>query len=185
MTRRDLFRSLFGSAFLLLAGRAAARDEHWILIDTEAQFLEVYRGEETVLSFRDIALGRAGAAEDRIRGDNRTPLGDFRIAWINTNSRFHIFLGFDYPTFHHARRAYSRGRLPLDEFLDLAEAYRDRRLPPQTTSIGGHIGIHGLGSADPELHRRSNWTRGCVAVTDDEIEQLMAYVDVGTRVFVQ
>lgn len=170
---------------LLLAMPAAAQDGHWVLIDTERQMLELYRGEESVLSFDRVSLGRGGAAEDRVRGDNKTPLGEFTISWVNMDSRFHIFLGFDYPTFHHARRAYSGGRMSVDEFLSVAEAYRDRRMPPQTTALGGNIGIHGLGEADPDLHRRSNWTRGCVALTNDEMDQLIDYVGIGTRVVVR
>ncbi len=163
----------------------AEHDSHWVLIDTQRQMLELYRGEERVRSFEHVALGRGGAAEDRVRGDNKTPLGEFRISWVNKESQFHIFLGLDYPTFQHARRAYSGGRMSLDEFLDVAEAYRDQRLPPQTTSLGGNIGIHGLGKADVDLHRRANWTRGCVALTDEEMDELISYVGIGTRVIVR
>ncbi len=187
---RMMLRLLLCTAFLLSVPAVGDQyrngdDNHWVLIDTERQMLQLFRGEESVLSFRHVALGRGGAAEDRVRGDNRTPTGEFRIGWINTNSRFHVFLGLDYPTFQHARRAYSAGRISLDEFLDVADAYRERRLPPQTTRLGGNIGIHGLGQADPDLHSRANWTRGCVALRDEEIDKLLGYVGVGTRVVVR
>lgn len=186
-----VFRTCLLTMLLLLPFSAFATGESiesrgiWVLVDTDRQQLEVYDGQTRVTSFPGIAIGRNGASRDRVRGDETTPLGEFRIGWINRESRFHIFLGFDYPTFHHASRAYASGRLPLDDYLEVADAVRLRRLPPQSTSLGGNIGIHGLGQADPDLHRIANWTQGCIALTDSEIAKLAELVTIGTRVIVR
>lgn len=170
---------------LTLPFTTIAGDDTWVLVDTGNHRLVVYDGETELTSYNGIAIGRGGATRDRVRGDNTTPLGDFRIGWINPDSRYHIFLGFDFPTFGHASRAYAAGVMSLDDYLKVVNAARLHRLPPQTTSLGGHIGIHGLGNADPGMHRLANWTRGCIALTDAQIVELNEHVTIGTRVIVR
>lgn len=170
---------------LALPFSMSAKDSNWLLVDTASQSIVVYEGETELIRYNGIAIGRGGASRDRTRGDNTTPLGDFRIGWINRESQYHTFLGFDFPTSGHASRAYAAGRLSLDDYLSIVDAVRLRRLPPQTTRLGGHIGIHGLGKADPQMHRMANWTRGCIALTDDQIADLSELVTIGTRVIVR
>ncbi len=164
---------------------SSAYNGTWLLVDTRQRTIQVFDNDVPVMQISSIALGRGGPSEDRLRGDRRTPLGDFRIAWINRDSKFHIFLGLDYPTYQHARRAYDAGNISVDEFIAIAQAIRARRTPPQTTGLGGHIGLHGLGPADPDVHRIADWTQGCIAMTDDEIERLADLVQVGTPVVVR
>ena len=109
----------------------------------------------------------------------------FKINWINEDSRFHIFLGLDYPTLAHAREAHESGMLSEPEFYDYLTYYRQHGAPPQDTVLGGSIGIHGLGEADPNVHQRYHWTDGCVAVTNDQIEKLATLVRLGTKVIIR
>ncbi|MDN3518438.1 L,D-transpeptidase [Aquisalimonas lutea] len=169
---------------LLVLPAALPAAESWVLVDTHRQEMRVYADGEQVLHFPRIAIGRGGASRHRRQGDQTTPIGEFRIAWVNPDSRFHKFFGLDFPNFRHVRHAYNNGTMSLDEFLSVTDALKARRLPPQDTSVGGHIGIHGLGEGDPDLHRRANWTEGCIAITDEQMDQLAEYVEVGTRVVV-
>lgn len=170
---------------LLLAAAGAARAEVWVLIDTVGHRLDVYRDYTPLLRFHGISLGRGGAALLRREGDATTPLGEFRINRINSDSRFHIFLGLDYPNLVHAQRAYSAGVIDGAEFDLFQTALMARRGPPQGTPLGGNIGIHGIGHGDPEIHRAYNWTQGCIAITNEQIEQLTRAVRVGTRVVIR
>ena len=56
------------------------------------------------------------------------------------------------------------------------------RPPPQDTALGGYIGIHGVGAGDPAVHEDFNWTEGCVALTDAQIDALLRHITVGTAV---
>jgi lipoprotein-anchoring transpeptidase ErfK/SrfK len=56
------------------------------------------------------------------------------------------------------------------------------KTPPQHTPLGGYIGIHGVGSGDPEVHRAYNWTNGCVALTNAQIDILAEWARAGTPV---
>lgn len=51
--------------------------------------------------------------------------------------------------------------------------------------IGGQIGIHGLGAGDKEIHKVFNWTHGCIALTNEQIDQLTRWVGKGTVVKVE
>lgn len=179
------FRLSLLFALYLVPALSLAAVERWVLVDTERRLVAVYDGEQVVRTFDGAAIGRAGTSTMRSRGDNTTPIGEFRIHWINEDSKFHIFLGLDFPDFEHTRRAYANGHLDIDQFLQVTDSLRSNRVPPQTTALGGHIGIHGLGEADADIHAVSDWTRGCVALTDSQIEELFDMVGIGTRVVVQ
>jgi L,D-peptidoglycan transpeptidase YkuD (ErfK/YbiS/YcfS/YnhG family) len=56
------------------------------------------------------------------------------------------------------------------------------QIPPQDTPLGGQIGIHGLGSADARVHEFFDWTHGCIALTNSQIDHLSQIVDTGTLV---
>ena len=58
-------------------------------------------------------------------------------------------------------------------------------MPPQQTALGGHIGIHGIGAGDPRIHEDFNWTSGCIALTNAQIDDLAGWVRLGMRVVVR
>jgi hypothetical protein len=68
-----------------------------IIVDTRAETLTVMRGDTVITAFPDIAIGRYGKTYFKRQGDNKTPLGNYRIGWINRESRYYIFLGLTYP----------------------------------------------------------------------------------------
>ena len=73
---------------LLAPSRAAVPNEPWLLVDTKADNLVIMQGQQPVQVFRKVALGSSGAGLKFARGDNKTPLGVFRVGWINDHSRF-------------------------------------------------------------------------------------------------
>ncbi len=160
-------------------------DERWVLIDTDDYVLTVYSGREAKARFNNLAVGRGGTAQARRRGDDTTPLGEFRISRINPESRYHLFLGLNYPTLDHADRARQRGIIDDEEYYAFLERFARLGHPPQETALGGHIGIHGVGEASLRFHRHVNWTEGCIALEDDQIEALAKLVDIGTRVLIR
>lgn len=171
----------------LVADAARPRDgsEVWVLVDDQAASLTVYRGSEEIERFSPVSLGRAGAKPSRRQGDNVTPLGEFRVNWFNHQSRWHIFIGVDYPTPIHAQVARDSGVYSEADYAAYQDYYRRHGAPPQNTVLGGGIGIHGIGSADAEVHSRFHWTEGCVAVTNEQIERLAELVGIGTRVVIR
>jgi murein L,D-transpeptidase YafK len=157
----------------------------WVLVDTAAHTVSVIKAGEVKATFAHAALGRGGVASVHYKGDGRTPLGTFRVAWVNRNSRFHVFFGLDYPNDNQAEIALQRNKIDIDTYYDIRKAAYQGALPPQDTNLGGYIGIHGLGHGNLALHRLANWTQGCIALTNDQIDRLAQWVDIGTRVVIR
>lgn len=162
----------------------AAASDTWVMVDTAAATLAVMRGDRLVASFDDISIGRGGASRERRVNDQKTPLGEFRIAKIKEDSIYHRFFIIDYPDEARARRALERGEIDRATFRAIREAANTGRMPPQNTPLGGNLGIHGLGGGDPEIHEAFNWTLGCIALTNEQIDRLARWLHVGTRVVV-
>jgi hypothetical protein len=154
----------------------------WLLVDTEALTLSVMRGEQPAITLHNIAIGRYGATREKVRGDNNTPLGRFRVTAVRRNSGFHRFIALDYPDSERAHKAQRDGIISQRLLQNILAAHRRGNSPPQNTPLGGQIGIHGLGNADPGLHERINWTRGCIALTDYQVDSLLTWIEVGMTV---
>lgn len=157
----------------------AAGDPPWLLVDTARLTLTVMRSNEPHLTLHNLSIGRAGATMEKYRGDNMTPVGRFRVTHIESDTPFHRFVGLSYPDVERANTGRTRSAISEQEFQAIESAHRVGKAPPQNTSLGGHIGIHGVGRANPEIHEAMNWTRGCVALTDRQIDSLMPWLEVG------
>ena len=183
-----LLLALFLSLQVLSVPSSAAdatADEVWLLVDTENLTISVMRGKALLYKYDNIAIGSNGPSVARRVSDQTTPLGEFRISGINPRSRFHLFMAIDYPTMEHARSALADGRISPEEYMAVSNAWLGGEPPPQDTRLGGYLGIHGVGDGSTEIHGRVNWTDGCIAVTNEQIEELARWVGVGTRVSVR
>jgi murein L,D-transpeptidase YafK len=133
----------------------------------------------------EIALGRNPEYRKLAVDDQRTPEGSYRVSEPpRASERFHLFIPLDYPARADAERALAEGRISL---LDLAriDGAHDRGLPPPAdTPLGGDIGLHGEGERWQGVSGVLDWTFGCVAVTDREIEFLAERVEPGVPVLI-
>jgi len=179
---RQTGRSIWLAAVLLLLSGTVPAGSIRVVVDTGAETLTVLRAGKAVKIFRDIAIGRYGATYFKVQGDNKTPLGTYRVGWINRHSRYYTFLGLTYPDLPAADRALQGGRINDDQWRDIRRAHRQGETPSQSTPLGGYIGIHGLGEGDIEVHQQYNWTNGCVALTNTQLKELLRWVSVGTEV---
>lgn len=158
----------------------------WVLVDTKTSVLTVFSADDHVITrFYNIAIGSGGVADEHRLGDETTPIGTFHVAWINRHSRFGTFFGFNYPTSDLTAHAYIKGSITGAEFDAIIDACRQHRIPPQNTSLGGQLGIHGLGNGNSLVQQSVDWTDGCVAVTNHEIRMLSHWVHVGTKVIIR
>jgi murein L,D-transpeptidase YafK len=160
----------------------AASKGVWVKIDTQSATLTVMKGDKPEEVFSDIAIGRYGKTYFKKKGDHRTPLGRFTIAWIPRKSQYHRFLGLSYPDLPRADRALEEGEITEAQWQAIRRAEQEQIRPPQNTSLGGYIGIHGTGAGDLRIHGRYNWTSGCIALTNAQIDRLAGLVRIGTPV---
>ncbi len=155
--------------FVLLSTVASAEPkfepkvDRVVVLKTKHELL-LLSGDHVVKSYR-VALGRGGLGPKRRQGDGRTPEGLYRIDHRNPASKYHLALHISYPQTTDIQRAQRLGVSP-----------------------GGDIMIHGLGrefSWVGSRHLLSDWTEGCIAVTNSEIEEIWELVPDGTPVEVR
>ncbi len=129
-----------------------------ILIEKDARRLTVFRNGVALRSY-PVALGFAPRGDKQREGDGRTPEGLFTINRRNPQSAYHLSLGIDYPQPDDIARARAGGYAP-----------------------GGDIFIHGQPNGFGMVTIPTDWTAGCIAVSDAIIEELWRVVPVGTPV---
>jgi len=158
-------RAVLGAtAMLLTAGTAQASPNEpladLVVIFKSSRSLYLYRDGEPIQRF-DMSLGWAPEGHKTREGDGRTPEGTYFIDRLNPNSRFHLSLGISYP-----------------DPTDRAQAAANGVDP------GGDIFIHG-GDGPMPGKRPADWTAGCIAVTNREIEEIYRRVPIGTPIVIQ
>lgn len=136
--------------------------------------LELYNGEDLVKSY-SVVLGFAAEGDKESEGDGKTPEGEFYVCVKNPASKFHLSLGISYPDRKAAERGIRRGVISQNEYESIIKAIAEQRIPPQKTSLGGEIYIHGGGTA-------FDWTDGCIALADEDIEELFDLIPLGVPV---
>ncbi|MCS7079999.1 MAG: L,D-transpeptidase [Chloracidobacterium sp.] len=136
--------------------------------------LELWSGGVCVKTYR-VALGAEPNLDKEWEGDQRTPVGDFYVCTRNERSRFHLFLGLSYPNAEDAVRGLRAGLISREQHDAILQAQRARARPPWDTPLGGEIGIHGGGV-------NTDWTAGCVALDNADIEELWLACPLGTPV---
>ena len=150
--------ALPGAARAAIAPQAVA--DRVIVTKTERR-LYLLRDGEILHSYR-VALGRVPKGTKIYQGDGRTPEGDYTLTEFNAGSRFYRSIRVSYPNEQDRARARALGQ-----------------------TVGGDVMLHGLAperrAYGPE-HWRFNWTNGCIAVTDEEIDEIWQRVAVGTPI---
>lgn len=157
----------------------------WLLVDTKIMQLEVKQGDKTLAVFEGVAIGRNGSGFKNKRGDDITPLGRYKIGWVNKESAFRTFYGFTYPSIKNAQEALKKDLIKQSDYDAIEKAHKNNQVPPQNTPLGGRIGLHGLGKGDIKIHRAFNWTHGCIAVTNEQIDELSQWIRKGMEILVK
>ncbi|MDO4739215.1 MAG: L,D-transpeptidase [Eubacteriales bacterium] len=148
-----------------------------IVIHKSERLLTACEGGREV--FRcSVQLGAAPVGQKRAEGDGRTPEGRFYVCTKNPQSKFHLALGVSYPDEPCAKAALLEGRIGPEQYAAVAKAQRERKRPPWDTPLGGFIMLHG---EHPE-GKTGDWTAGCVAMRNGEIERLFALAQLGDEI---
>lgn len=158
----------------------------WIWIDTRHKKLQLMDKTEPLKVFNNAAFGRGGVGVKHKRGDNITPQGFYSIGWSNDKSDFRKFFGLTYPSVQDAKNGLKHKLINDVEYQAIVKAHDEQKVPPQNTALGGGVGIHGLGTPIRRVkkHQFSNWTEGCIALTNAQIDDLATYVKTGMLVLI-
>jgi len=165
MNRRTLLLGLSSLTFLTSCGIGSSKFRSYsgpritqIQVYKSKRRMMLFAGNDLVKKYK-IALGGNPVGKKQFEGDGKTPEGLYYISRRNPNSAYHLSIGVSYPNDADRAFAEAQGRKP-----------------------GGDIMIHG--QAGKNRGRGRDWTAGCIAVKDEEIEEIYAMVPVGTPIFI-
>jgi len=145
-----------------------------IKIYKKDRILELYGDGELIARFK-VALGGEPDGNKKKEGDKRTPEGKYYICTRNGNSKFKLFLGISYPDKKAAEIGFSEGLINKETYNKIKATQESKSQPPWNSPLGGEVGIHGGGASD-------DWTAGCIALSDDDIEIVWEYAPMKTPV---
>jgi lipoprotein-anchoring transpeptidase ErfK/SrfK len=145
-----------------------------IVVSKSARRLVLYSGGRVAREYR-VVLGGDPVNDKEREGDSRTPEGDFYVCVKNERSQFYRSLGLSYPNREDAERGLRDKLITRAEYEQIVRALNRRRTPPWKTALGGEIYVHGGGAS-------SDWTAGCVALDNADMQELFDSVPVGTPV---
>jgi len=163
-------------ALLAMTLTISALTHFWLSLDTaqanlmKADKVVVLKSERLLMLLKKgwilkkytVALGKNPTGRKTRAGDNRTPEGLYFVDWRNANSQYHRSLHISYPNPKDLRSATALG-----------------------VSAGDNVMIHGFPknfNDHPDRLQKIDWTQGCIAVTNDEIEEIWNLVPDGTPI---
>lgn len=127
-----------------------------IQVFKNARVMQLLHNNQQVAAYR-FELGFAPVGHKQVEGDGKTPSGAYLIDRKNPNSQFHLSLGISYPNASDVAQARARGVSP-----------------------GGDIFIHGT---PKRWIGQRDWTWGCIAVTNEEMDEIFPMISTGTKIF--
>ena len=147
--------------------------------------LTLYKGDRPVKTYRAVFGKGFRDGDKRMTGDKRTPEGEFYICTMNHSKRFYKFMGLSYPALKHAEYGLQSRIISPDEYATIKKAIEERQPPPWNTRLGGAVGIHGRmldATVASYFYSVMNWTDGCIALDNADIDELYSVVSLGTPV---
>ncbi len=151
-----------------------------IKVHKKERKLYLIKGENTIIKTCKTGLSSLNTAKDKkILGDGGTPEGRFFLCeMIKTPAKPKYgarSMRISYPNIEDARRGLRNKTISMDQYLGIVKNIRLGKMPDQGTKLGGSIRIHGGGSS-------SDWTLGCIALSDNDIREIYKHLKKGIRV---
>lgn len=167
--RAKAVKSASASSSDVSTGKRDKHDENTVTlvrIDKSDHKLELLAGTRVVKTYK-VAIGIGGLGPKQFEGDMTTPVGRYQVT-TRFRPLFHQFIGVSYPN--------------DDDRARYAKLRRDGKVPPGR-GVGHGIGIHGVGSRKLSgVHKQEDWTHGCIAMDDEEIDEFGSLVSEGTTI---
>jgi murein L,D-transpeptidase YafK len=157
-----------------------------IRISRKDYTLGLYDGDTLLVKSYRAVFGR-NPLPKRLADDMGTPVGDYEVCDIDTNSIYYRFVKINYPNLQDLNDAKNRGVISREDFENLRYQSDLNQSPRADTKLGGNIGIHGLGRLNflfKNLPFVFNWTDGSIAISNESMDELFPFLQKGTRVII-
>lgn len=162
-------------------------DDVSIVVDRKNFTLSIYQDTVLIKSYK-ASFGRNLKSKKSAVNDNATPVGIYKICNVDTTHDYYKFLRLNYPNLDDGSEALRMGRITQREFNDLKFDFYYNDCIQTKTILGNNIGIHGIGRLNyvfKNLPFVYNWTDGSVAISNENIDELLTVVGKGTKVVIK
>lgn len=173
--------------YLIIFSFSYLKAETIIFIDKSKKILEI-REKEKIIAKYEIGLGLESTLPKEKRGDFLTPEGVFKIINIKPSEEYKYFLELNYPNLNDLALAYYKGIIEKEKFIKWINMLENKEIV-EDSLLGGKIGIHGGGAfkwekRDGKLYKNYHWTKGCIALNNKDLLELLKYAKSGQKVFI-
>ncbi len=142
----------------------------YIIIDKSDYELHLYDDEGWYATY-PVVFGNKSQGDKLMEGDRKTPEGTFKIASKRPHNKWNKIMFLDYPT-----------RESWEKF----NQRKAQGIIPKTAKIGGGIGIHGTWPHDDMVvDEYTNWTQGCIALRNEDMDEVYGFIQPGTKVVIR
>ena len=158
-----------------------------ILVDRRNYKLDLYSDTTMVKSY-NVVFGRNSNPIKLSKDDYITPVGEYYICSIDTNNIYYKKLFLNYPNLKDAAEALRENLITHSEFMSISNSIKNYGCSYSKTSLGADIGIQGTGEYNiifKNLPFVFNWTNGSIALSNENIDELLSVISIGTKVTIK
>ncbi len=158
-----------------------------IVIDRNNYTLDLYLDTIKVKTYH-VVFGRRNSSVKLSKNDFVTPIGEYIICKIDTNNLYYKKLMLNFPNLNDATEAFRIRSINQDEFMAIKNSLKYNGCSFENTILGGDIGIQGIGEYNlifKNLPFVFNWTNGSIALSNENLDELLTIINVGTKVTIK
>jgi len=162
-------------------------DKVSLVIDRKTFTLNVFEDTIFVKSYR-VSFGRNLGDKKKLSNDGATPVGSYKICKITGDYQYHKFLRLNYPNLEDSKEALRKSLITQKQYDDLQFQFYYEDCVDENTVLGGNIGIHGIGRLNAifkNLPFVYNWTDGSVALSNEDLDEILTVIKEGTEVVIK
>jgi murein L,D-transpeptidase YafK len=158
-----------------------------LVVDRKTYTLNLYEDTVFVKSYR-ASFGRNLQEKKKRANDGATPVGTYKICNIENDSSYYKFLRLNYPNLDDDVEALRQSLITQREFNELKFQFYYEDCVDDNTVLGGNVGIHGLGRLNAifkNLPFVYNWTDGSIAISNENLDEILSVIKKGTKVVIK
>lgn len=158
-----------------------------LVVNRKTYTLNLYEDTVFVKSYR-ASFGRNLLDKKKVANDGATPVGEYKICSIQNDPTYYKFLKLNYPNLDDAVEALRKSLITQKEFNEIKFQFYYEDCIDANTVLGGNIGIHGLGRLNyifKNLPFVYNWTNGSIAISNENLDEILKVIHKGTKVVIK
>lgn len=158
-----------------------------IIVDRRNYSLTLF-SDTTFVKKYSAVFGRNNSSQKISKDDLVTPIGEYEICKIDTNFIYYKKLYLNYPNLADAAEALKMSLITKSEFLAISNSLHENQCSYKYTVLGNDIGIQGIGEYNnifKNLPFVFNWTNGSIAISNEDVDELISVIGVGIKVTIK